>query len=474
MTSLSRKLNPYIKNRSLNNLPENMNKNPSKSLSGDEPDYPAPLVIQPAEHSVSVDDIDPDALMVLRRLSEAGFTAYLVGGGVRDLFIGKTPKDFDISTSAKPGQVKKVFRNSRIIGRRFRLVQVFFGAGKIVEVATFRRRSEHEIAGDDVVLPANNSFGSPVEDAFRRDLTINSLFFEIDNSTIIDYTGGVKDLQDRIVRIVGDPERRITRDPVRMMRVIRHAARAGFEIEPATWDAICIHKDKLALCPVSRIRDELFKDLIGGACEAWAKFACDSGLFYVIFPFYKEVLVEHAEAQLHMDKMLKNLAVLDRLAVIGKLPEGLLMSLVLLPWAEADAAFSAVTTQKDSYLLSRTIREKLGNMFSQLNIKRAMQDEIARSLATLPLLGKHDNGKSWPKWLQKKSYFKSGMQLFKIVQEAEGGEPATELPFIVSEPAPKKKAGNSKSTRNFIPKGGGRGPAFALNTKGGVFGFRAG
>jgi poly(A) polymerase len=441
--------------------------------STDDSDYPAPLIVPPSEHSVSAKDIDSDALLVLRRLHEAGFAAYLVGGGVRDLFLGKVPKDFDISTSAKPGQVKKIFRNSRIIGRRFRLAQVFFGGGKIVEVATFRRRSEHEIAGDDVVLPSNNSFGNPAEDAFRRDLTINALFFEIENSTIIDYTGGVQDLKDGIVRIVGDPERRITRDPVRMMRVIRHAARAGFEVEPATWEAICLHKDKLSLCPVSRIRDELFKDLKGGASSAWAKLACDSGLFYVIFPFYKKALLEHDEAALYMEKMDKNLTVLDRLATEGKLPDGLLLALLLLPWAEADMDFSAVSTQKESYLLSRAIRDNLGEMFAQLNIKRAMQDEIARSLATLPLLSKHDNGKSWPKWLQKKSYFKSGMHLFQILQEAEGGETATDLPFAVQEPAKKNKStGSSSSAKPRMPRSNGRGPAFALNTEGGVFGFR--
>jgi len=449
-----------------------MNETSPPSVVSDEYEYPAPLVIPPTEHPVSVKDIDADALLVLRRLHEAGFTAYLVGGGVRDLFLGKVPKDFDISTSAKPGEVKKVFRNSRIIGRRFRLVQVFFGANKIVEVATFRRRSEHEIAGDDVVLPSNNSFGNPAEDAFRRDLTINALFYEIENSTIIDYTGGVKDLQDRIVRIVGDPERRITRDPVRMMRVIRHAARAGFEVEPATWDAISLHKEKLSLCPVSRIRDELFKDLKGGASSAWAKLACDSGLFYVIFPFYKKVLVEHEDAGKYVEKMSKQLAVVDRLVAAGQvLPDGLLMAVLLLPWAEADKDFASVTTQKESYLLSRVIRDDLGEMFSQLNIKRAMQDEIARSLATLPLLTKHDNGKSWPKWLQKKSYFKRGMHLFQVVQETEGGALA-DLPFAAKESAALKKSTPTSTPRYHMPKGGGRGPAFALNTEGGVFGFR--
>ncbi|NOX25390.1 MAG: polynucleotide adenylyltransferase PcnB [Deltaproteobacteria bacterium] len=449
-----------------------MNKTPLPSVVTAGLDLPAPLVISPTEHPVSIKDIDSDALMVLRRLHEAGFAAYLVGGGVRDLFLGKTPKDFDISTSAKPGQVKKVFRNCRIIGRRFRLAQVFFGGGKIIEVATFRRPGENDIGGDDVVLPSNNSFGNPAEDAFRRDLTINALFYDIEHSTIIDYIGGVKDLEDRVVRIVGDPERRITRDPVRMMRVIRHAARADFQVEPATWEAICRHKDKLSLCPVSRIRDELFKDLKGGASSAWFKLACDSGLFHVIFPFYEKVLVEHAEAAMYMKNMAQNLEVSDRLAGEGQtLPDGLLMALVLLPWAETEMDFAAVSTQRDAYVLSRSIRDNLVEMFGKLNIKRSMQDDIARSLATLPLLHKHDNDdKAWPKWLQKKSYFKSGMQLFQLAREAGGGDPA-HLPFAAPEPAAVKKSGSS-NFRQHAPNGGHRGPAFALNTKGGVFGFR--
>ncbi len=433
---------------------------------------PAPQIIPKGQHPITNNDIDADALMVLRRLRQAGFTVYLVGGGVRDIFLGKAPKDFDISTSARPAQVRKVFRNSRIIGRRFRLVQVFFNGGKIIEVATFRRRSEYEIAGDDVVLPANNSFGTPVEDAFRRDLTINALFYEIEGSTVIDFIGGVDDLNNRVVRLIGDPNRRITRDPVRMMRVIRHAARAAFEVEDETWQAILRNRDKLLLCPVSRIRDELLKDLRGGACQAWARLAFDSGIFYTIFPFYRHTLSEHEKAEDNKNRLFAVLSVIDRLVKEAqKLPDGLLISLLLVSWVEAELDIKSIQTQKESYLLSRDIRERLAGMFGNLNIKRAMQDDVARSLATLPLLLKHDNGKDWPKWLQKKSYFKSGMHLFQIIKEVNGGPTAVDLPFIAPSvvDAP-KKTGRQQGRRG--PSYGGRGTAYAINTKGGVFGFR--
>ena len=196
------------------------------------------LVIPPEEHPVRDEDIDPDALSILRRLRDAGHAGYLVGGGVRDLYIGKRPKDFDISTDAHPGQLRKIFRNSRTIGRRFRLVQVFFRDNKVIEVSTLRSQSEYDEDGaPDQVLPSNNTFGTLEEDAFRRDLTINSLFYEIEHQTVIDYVGGVQDLTDGIVRLVGDPDRRIIRDPVRMLRAVRHAARAGFTIEAATWES---------------------------------------------------------------------------------------------------------------------------------------------------------------------------------------------------------------------------------------------
>ncbi|MCW5204869.1 polya polymerase, partial [Desulfobulbus sp. N2] len=169
------------------------------------------------------------------RLRDAGYSGYLVGGGVRDLYLGNQPKDFDISTNARPGQLRKLFRNSRTIGRRFRLVQVFFKGNKIIEVSTLRSRSEYDSDEPDKVLPTNNTFGTLEEDAYRRDLTINSLFYEIESKTLIDYVGGVQDLTDGIIRIVGEPEQRIIRDPVRMLRAIRHAARNDFSIEKKPW-----------------------------------------------------------------------------------------------------------------------------------------------------------------------------------------------------------------------------------------------
>jgi len=162
---------------------------------------PTPRIIPKEQHPISRKNIDREALKVLYRLRDTGHLAYLVGGGVRDIYLGKTPKDFDISTSARPGKLRKIFKNSRLIGRRFRLVQVFFPGNKIIEVSTFRCRSEFDVNGTaddarDTVLAANNTFGTPSDDAFRRDLTINALFYGIENHSIVDYVNGVKDLED--------------------------------------------------------------------------------------------------------------------------------------------------------------------------------------------------------------------------------------------------------------------------------------
>jgi len=441
-----------------------------KSPKHSEQGMPGSLIIPRSEHSISRKQIDREALKVLYRLRDEGHTAYLVGGGVRDILLGKTPKDFDISTSAKPAQVRKMFRNSRIIGRRFRLVQVFFGGGKLIEVSTFRRQSEFDVNGieTDTVLPSNNTFGDSVEDAFRRDLTINALFYEIENFTVIDHVGGVKDLNDRVVRLIGDPQRRIIRDPVRMMRAIRHAARASFTIEPATWEAICLYRDKLLLCPVSRIRDELFRDLTGGACRRWAELAIASGLFFVIFPFCREVMIEVPDSEKHCRFLYDMLEVINRLVLEERVvPEELLFSVLFLPWALCDPEFMEVKSQKESYLLASRLRENFNEALTYLNIKRSLQDSVSRCLATLPLLVNLKKGETWPKWLQKKSYFKKGLLFYRLYMEVVDGKPVHSSELTLKAPAETKPPVVKRPSR-----GGLRGAAFAPGVKGGVFGFR--
>ena len=217
-----------------------------------------PVVLSRAEHCISRKMIDPDALKVLYRLNRSGHKAYLVGGAVRDLLLGNQPKDFDIVTDAHPGEIKKLFSNAFLIGRRFRLVHVRFRGGKVVEVATFRREA------DDDSEDLHNSFGTPEQDAFRRDLTINGLFYDIADFSVIDYVGGLEDLENKRVRVIGEPNKRYEEDPVRMWRVVRHAARNSFAVERRTAAAIAAQKSLLGKCSGARLFEELNKDLHSG------------------------------------------------------------------------------------------------------------------------------------------------------------------------------------------------------------------
>jgi len=241
-----------------------------------------PLVVPRDQHGLSRRDVDSDALKVLYRLKDAGFKAYIVGGGVRDLLLGRRPKDFDIGTDAHPYQIKKLFRNCFIIGRRFRLAHIRFGT-KVIEVATFRRQVSAEEAAEteaaartgeashyrehDHLIHRDNTFGTAEEDAFRRDFTLNALFYDIATFSIIDYVGGLEDLRARLIRCIGDPVVRFREDPVRMQRAVSFAARLDFTIDRPVLDAIARERHGLARAAPARLAEEYYKILRSGAAE---------------------------------------------------------------------------------------------------------------------------------------------------------------------------------------------------------------
>ena len=227
-----------------------------------QPGNVAPRILARSEHIISRKNIDSDALKVLYRLKNNGYLAYLVGGGVRDLLLERQPKDFDISTSAHPAQVKKLFRNCFIVGRRFRLAHIRFGR-KVIEVSTFRRQSEAEEG--ETLIRRDNTFGSPEEDAFRRDFTVNALFYDIATFAVIDYVEGLEDLQKRLIRTIGEPGVRFQEDPVRMLRAVALAARLGFTIERDTLEAIRALRGEIVKSSPARLLDEIYKILRQGA-----------------------------------------------------------------------------------------------------------------------------------------------------------------------------------------------------------------
>jgi poly(A) polymerase len=293
-----------------------------------------PRIVPREEHPISRRDIDPDALKVLYRLRQFNYSAYLVGGSVRDLLLGRHPKDFDVGTSAHPYQIKKLFRNCWIIGRRFRLAHVRFGQ-KVIEVATFRRQVEpgEEVVQDGVPAPdpstpegehlihRDNTFGTPEEDAFRRDFTINALFYDIADFSVIDYVGGLDDLRAGVVRSIGDPHVRLREDPVRMIRAIALAARLDFAIEPALLGAIRTHRHEILKSSPPRLMEEYYKILRAGASAKAFRGLAEVGL------------LEPISAELHRgadEALWRSLSALDAYrSRFGSLPDTLTNPILL-------------------------------------------------------------------------------------------------------------------------------------------------
>ncbi len=290
------------------------------------PDEPG-IVVDRSDHPISRRRIPENVLKVLYRLHRSGYRAYLCGGSVRDLLMSGTPKDFDIATDAHPAEIRRLFRNSRIIGRRFRLVHIIF-QDMLVEVATFRREPERNEDVAELLITDDNTFGSPLQDARRRDFTINALFYNIADFSVIDYIGGLEDLEAKRVRVIGDPDVRFREDPVRMMRAIEFASRLGFQIEPATYDAILRHKNEILKASAPRVSEEILELLRRGWSRGAIRLMMDTGLLDPLAPeVFKAISVERAP---YFWKMLE---VLDRTVQAGrKISDPVLLSVLFLPW----------------------------------------------------------------------------------------------------------------------------------------------
>ena len=256
-----------------------------------------PTVIPRDAHPISRDQISPNALKVLYRLHKAGYEAYLVGGGVRDLLMGVEPKDFDITTNATPEEIKALFRNCRLIGRRFRLAHILFGR-EVIEVATMR--GHHEQAEDTAsqqsrqsdagMLLRDNVYGSIEEDAERRDFSVNAIYYNIADYSLLDFAGGIQAIAERKIEMIGDPATRYREDPVRMLRAVRFATKLDMSISDATLTPIRQHAHLLADIPAPRLFDECCKLFLNGKAEANLKLMRELGLFQVIFPQVAEHL----------------------------------------------------------------------------------------------------------------------------------------------------------------------------------------
>ncbi len=252
--------------------------------------HPSPTVIPRSDHGISRADISESALKVLYRLKKAGYAAFIVGGGVRDLLISQHPKDFDIATDALPDEIRSLFRNSRLIGRRFRLAHVRFGR-EIIEVATFRASGDGDGIDEDREHHAesgrilrDNVYGSIAEDIWRRDFTINALYYNIADFSVWDYTSGMADIEAKSLRLIGDPETRYREDPVRMLRAVRFAAKLGFTIHESSASPISSLAPLLKDVPAARLFDEVLKLFQSGYAVRSFELLDEHGLFEYLFP----------------------------------------------------------------------------------------------------------------------------------------------------------------------------------------------
>jgi poly(A) polymerase len=300
--------------------------------------------------------LDPDALKVIARLRQYGHQAYLVGGCVRDLLLGQKPKDFDVATSAHPGEVRAIFRNCRLIGRRFRLAHIYFKGGKVIEVSTFRANPieleetpqaaepapENSMldapldagtdsdAAEDLLITEDNVFGTAEQDARRRDFTINGLFYDVASGRVIDYARGRRDLQEHLIRTIGDPEIRIREDPVRILRAVRFACRLHFEIEPRTYAAMEGAVEDLPRCAPPRLLEETFRLLRGGIAMPSLKLLRALGALKLLLPPLDDYLEQKGkDGEILFDAFA---GALDRRILSGeRLDDAVLLAALLLP-----------------------------------------------------------------------------------------------------------------------------------------------
>jgi poly(A) polymerase len=373
----------------------------------------------PRHAAIPLELIDPDAITVVRRLRRFGHRAYLVGGCVRDLLLGIAPKDFDVATDAKPEEIKSIFRNSRIIGRRFRLVHLYFRAGKIIEVSTFRARAqtETEDEGDDLIIRRDNVFGTEEEDALRRDFTINGLFYDVVDGRIIDHVGGLPDIEKRYLRMIGDPDIRLREDPVRILRAIRFWAKTGLQIDPVLEDAIRRHKEDLRLCAPARILEETLRLLRLGFAEKTVRSMESTGVLGILLPEIQAYLDEEPNGtSSHRDALYAHLAALDGFVERGPASDpvilGALLYAPLLHTLDSDGERSRALAEIIARIgarvsLTRRISEHMRQLFlAQRHLEKSNGHKKRRRIA--------------PSALIRRAFFPDALNLYEIHLRATG------------------------------------------------------
>ncbi len=423
-----------------------------------------PVVVPRESHSLSRQNISPEALRVLYGLKEAGYVAYIAGGGVRDLLLGRTPKDFDIVTDATPNEVRRTFRNCRLIGRRFRLAHVFFGQ-KIIEVATFRsdqtpdeaeegQNGIHHVTNDAGVILRDNIFGTPDQDARRRDFTVNALFYNIRDYSVIDYVGGLADLQARLLRFIGDPRVRCVEDPVRMIRAVRFAAALNFGFDSQTEQAIKAESGKLALANRSRLYEEVQKLFFCGAAQRAYELLREFGLYEMLFPEVGSWLgPKSGTPQCH--RISEALRQVDEWRQQGReVSPALLFALMFGGMHEARAGELTSQGQHRGLALHSVTLEHFGGLTERVQVPKMVRYRAAEILASQPRLTADGGTRAKP--LSTRSFFPEALAYleFMVRFTGEHREALERLQAMHWEPAPEHDfvPGRSRDRRS----GGGR------------------
>jgi poly(A) polymerase len=335
---------------------------------------------RPTVYPLELDEarIDQDAAKVVRRLTRQGYEAYLVGGCVRDLLLGRRPKDFDVCTNARPDDVRRLFRNSRVIGRRFRLVHVLFGGGKVIETATFRRapEAEEERGAEDLLIRNDNVFGEAHQDARRRDFTINALFYDLERAEVLDWVGGMPDIERRAVHTIGKPLVRFLEDPVRILRAIKFSAKLDLGITPETYDAIVEARKALARAAKPRLFEEILRLMREGAAHR-ALFLCwETGVLDVLLPELSTFLADREEDD---DRVWQLLQEVDRRTIENGPLDDVVLWTVLLSEPLREACDGA----RDRVEMAH---EFLEGVVDRLNVPRRIAESIRRIVALMPRL----------------------------------------------------------------------------------------
>jgi poly(A) polymerase len=415
-----------------------------------------PRILQRSEHPISRRDIDKNAVKVLYRLHNAGYRACLVGGSVRDLMMGRRPKDFDVGTNAKPNEIRRLFSNSRIIGRRFRLVHVFYHDGGVVEVSTFRRDPDpEEQRGEpgELLITSDNTYGTPRQDAFRRDFTINALFYNIADFTVIDHVGGIEDLERKLVRAIGDPGVRFQEDPVRMLRACEFAGRLGFGIEAKTQEAIHAHRKELEKASPARLTEEIVQLLKCGRAGAAMQWMLELGLLEVLLP---EAYAMLTAGERGLGDFGQILPVIDRMVAEERpLSDTALLAAVLLPKVMVRRMdVEAIDNRPMSRpAIEAMIQEEVAPFFQRLTLSNLRAQQVTHALLGFQRLCE-------PRWsahervrFTRKPYFDDALLLFEILVQATGeGQEALEAWRAAARRRPPLKAASPGSESEARPR----------------------